>query len=114
MTNRIANKKLQRWFAKEQEAQFDNKISLSDGEDISVPTTEFNLVYQLLHIYRHLFGEGIGLRQLMDYYMVLRTVENGKEGSERYREVKNVVFMLGLRAVRFCFDVGTRICIWFA
>lgn len=96
LTNRIANKKLQRWFAKEQEAQFDNKIGLSDGEDISVPTTKFNLVYQLLHIYRHLFGEGIGLRQLMDYYMVLRTVDDGKEGSERYREVKKVVSCLGL------------------
>ena len=31
---------------------------------ISVPTDEFNRVYILLHIYRHLFGEGIGLRQV--------------------------------------------------
>lgn len=95
LTNRIANKKLQRWFAKEQEAQFDNKISLSAGENISVPTIEFNLVYQLLHIYRHLFGEGIGLRQLMDYYFVMMqeiVVENGS----KVKEVQKVVSDLGL------------------
>ena len=34
----------------------------------------FNAVYQLVHIYRHLFNEGIGLRQLLDYYFVLRTL----------------------------------------
>lgn len=33
-----------------------------------VPSWEFNVVYLLSHIYRHLFGLGIGLRQLMDYY----------------------------------------------
>ena len=36
-----------------------------------VPTLAFNRVYILLHIYRHLFFEGIGLRQILDYYYVL-------------------------------------------
>lgn len=36
-----------------------------------VPSYKFNVVYLLSHIYRHLFGMGIGLRQLMDYYYVL-------------------------------------------
>lgn len=39
---------------------------------ISVPTTEFNIIYQLGHIFHHFFDEGIGLRQLIDYYYVLR------------------------------------------
>lgn len=41
-----------------------------------IPTLEFNTVFQLLHIYKHLFEEGIGLRQLMDYYFVLKKSQN--------------------------------------
>lgn len=90
LTNRIVNKKLQRWFAKEQNVQFANKINLSNGESISVPTTEFNLVYQLLHIYRHLFGEGIGLRQLMDYYFLVKHEMEVEKGS-KVKKVREVV-----------------------
>ena len=44
--------------------------------ELGFPTASvsFNAVYQLVHIYRHLFNEGIGLRQLLDYYFVLRTL----------------------------------------
>ena len=45
-------------------------FAASDG-GFSVPSLRFNLVYLLMHIYRHVFHEGIGLRQLMDYYFVL-------------------------------------------
>lgn len=40
-------------------------------QTIPVPDMAFNRVYILVHIYRHLFAEGIGLRQLLDYYFVL-------------------------------------------
>lgn len=56
-----------RWL-KWQERQFSPQ---KDG-NISVASTEFNLVLILLHIYRHLFQEGIGLRQLIDYFFVLK------------------------------------------
>ena len=36
-----------------------------------VEPLEFNVVFQLLHLYKHIFEEGIGLRQLIDYYFVL-------------------------------------------
>ena len=36
-----------------------------------IPTVEFNIILQLTHIYSHLMNEGIGLRQLVDYYYVL-------------------------------------------
>ena len=36
-----------------------------------IPIVEFNIIFQLTHIYSHLMNEGIGLRQLVDYYYVL-------------------------------------------
>lgn len=76
----IENRKLQRYFEACADEQFQHKVELPEGVGaISVPTDEFNRVYVLLHIYGHLFGEGIGLRQVLDYYYVLRqpaTVES--------------------------------------
>lgn len=40
------------------------------------PTIEFNVVYVLIHIYKHLFDEGVGMRQLMDYLFVLKARKN--------------------------------------
>lgn len=41
--------------------------------DVDVPSAnyEFNRLFMLHHIYRHLFSEGIGLRQIVDYAMLL-------------------------------------------
>ena len=44
---------------------------LGEQGEIAIPTAEFNLIFQLTHIFSHLMNEGIGLRQLVDYYYVL-------------------------------------------
>ena len=47
-------------------------MRLPDGAgDIAIPTTAFNVVYQLCHLYHHFFDEGIGMRQMIDYYFVM-------------------------------------------
>ena len=47
-------------------------MSLPDGAgDIAVPTTAFNVIYQLTHLYHHFFDEGIGMMQIIDYYHVV-------------------------------------------
>ena len=72
MNNPIYNTRLQKWFKRNADLQCSNVISLPDGAgDIAVPTTAFNVVYQLSHLYHHFFDEGIGMRQIIDYYFVL-------------------------------------------
>lgn len=74
LANRILNRRLQQWFAKEKDNQMNHRVEFYDKE-ISVPTDDFNIVYQMTHIYKHLFNEGIGMRQLMDYYVLLSVAE---------------------------------------
>ena len=69
------NKHLQKYFNKHSDEQFNNKVKFGDKE-ISVPTPEFNIVFQLSHIYNHLFHEGIGLRQIIDYYYILKCYDS--------------------------------------
>ena len=66
------NRRMQKWFGKVMDLQCGNVVALPDGYgEIAVPTTSFNVVYVLSHLYRHVFTEGIGLRQLLDYYFVV-------------------------------------------
>ena len=65
LLNLWKNKRLQKWFK-------ENEVLLYfHNTDLVTPTIEMNLFYILLHIYRHFFTEGVGLRQLIDYYFVL-------------------------------------------
>ena len=72
MNNPIYNARLQKWFKRNVDLQCSNVVSLPDciGE-IAIPTTAFNVVYQLTHLYHHFFDEGIGMRQIIDYYHVV-------------------------------------------
>lgn len=83
----IHNARLQRWMESRAEDLFRHSVMLEGGQQVIVPDTSFNLVYILLHIYRHLFGEGIGLRQVLDYYFVLlaSTEEERREAMRTLR-----------------------------
>lgn len=68
----VHNSRMQKWFKEVMDLQCSNVVTLPDGYgEITVPTTSFNVIYILSHLYRHIFTEGIGLRQLLDYYFVL-------------------------------------------
>lgn len=77
--NPIYLQRLKKYF---NDQSFDNFVELSKSAGkIYVPTLEFNRYYILLHIYRHYFTEGIGLRQMLDYYYVL--LKGGTEESKK-------------------------------
>ena len=65
------DRKLQKYYERVKEKQFSHRVMLGEQGEIAIPTVEFNLIFQLTHIYAHLMNEGIGLRQLLDYYYVL-------------------------------------------
>lgn len=72
MNNPIYNARLQKWFKRNADLQCSNVVSLPNGiGEIAIPTTAFNVVYQLTHLYHHFFDEGIGMRQIIDYYYVV-------------------------------------------
>ena len=78
MNGYFANRRLQRWFASVADEQFSH-VEPSLG--FAVPTLHFDAVYFLVHIYRHVLEEGVGLRQIYDYYYVLRQLDSA--GRER-------------------------------
>ena len=72
MNNPIYNARLQKWFKRNADLQCSHIVSLPDGAgDIAIPTSSFNVVYQLTHLYHHFFDEGIGMRQIIDYFLVV-------------------------------------------
>ena len=68
----VHNRRMQKWFKEVMGEQCNHRVSLPDGYgEIHVPQVSFNVIYILSHLYRHIFTEGVGLRQLLDYYYVV-------------------------------------------
>lgn len=73
MHSLVHNRRMQRWIDSVAGEQFRHEVDLPDGVGkVCVPTNGFNRIYQMSHISKHFFHEGIGLRQIVDYYFLLR------------------------------------------
>ena len=68
----LRNWRMQRWFDVHADVCMKNKTHMG----FAVPTPSVNVVYQMCHLFSHYFDEGLGLRQLMDYYFALRVWHN--------------------------------------
>ena len=68
MRNLFDDRKLTRWFESYGQESF---IYLKE-KGFAIPSLDFNRIFILTHIYRHFLFEGIGLRQIIDYYFVLK------------------------------------------
>ena len=83
------NRKLQKYYERVKEEQFSHRVMLGEQGEIAIPTVEFNLIFQLTHIFAHLMNEGIGLRQLLDYYFLLLHADM-KDVAELQRNLKHI------------------------
>lgn len=73
MHNLIHNRRLQSWFSEQAAEQCDHEVELPDGAGlVAAPTDAFNRIFQMAHISKHVLHEGIGLRQVIDYYYLLK------------------------------------------
>lgn len=97
MANPFANRRLQKWIQIEKTKQFENSINLNEECQIHAPTLAFNRVFILHHIYRHFFYKGIGLRQMMDFYYVLKQgfTKDEQEYTQRIYKKLNLLNFAG-------------------
>ena len=102
MNNPLYHARLQKWFKRNADLQCSNVVSLPDGAgDIAIPTTAFNVVYQLTHLYHHFFDEGIGMRQIIDYYYVVNNDELLVIKETLQKELKHLGLWKFARAVMY-------------
>lgn len=98
MRNLFDNRKLARWYE-----SFDpESFVYLEKKGFAVPPASFNVIFILTHIYRHFLFEGIGLKQVMDYYFVLKnghTENTGILSPAEKDEIKGT--LKALRLTRF-------------
>ena len=102
MNNPIYHARLQKWFRRNADLQCSHIVRLPDGAgDIAIPTTAFNVIYQLTHLYHHFFDEGIGMRQIIDYYYVVNNDELLAIKDTLQKELKHLGLWKFARAVMY-------------
>lgn len=89
--NFFYNRRLQQYFDSRKKEQMENNILLNEGEQaVAVPTDSFNRVFQMSHLMKHFLYEGVGLRQVIDYYYLLRRGMTNEEKAEEQRILKHL------------------------
>lgn len=65
------------------------------SDERETPVLAFNRIYILIHCFNHLVGHGVGMRQVMDYYYVL------KQGFTEEERKATLEWLKNLRLMRF-------------
>lgn len=91
-------RKFERWCTEQHLIQMNNWHSIPSGNGrISIPTYEFNLVFQLVHVMRHIFSEGIGMRHIIDYYWSVERF-SASQTDDKVR-LRSILHSFGLEAL---------------
>lgn len=103
-----SNRRLQFFFQDKAEKQYSN---YDEAIGFAHSTIDFDLVFSIVHIYRHIFSEGIGLRQLVDYYYILQrsTEEQRHEAYDVLCQLKMKSFVGGIMWILMeCFGMNIK------
>lgn len=72
MKTPIIGRRVKAYYDGEKDRQMKHKVKLASGKEIVAPTNDFQAIHILQHAFGHFLFEGIGMRQLMDYYFVMQ------------------------------------------
>lgn len=98
LINWFADRRLQRYVSRIEKEQFENKVVL-DGVKVGSLTNDFNVVYQLLHMYAHFFSTRNNFKQFVDYYYLLKqglTDKQKKDAVALMKELKVLKYGRGM------------------
>lgn len=88
-SNYILDRKLKRFYRQQSVVQFDHKVTLDENDKITAADPFFDSIHLLLHILGHYLYEGVGLRQVMDYYYTVRHADVQQRKEEIIAYYKN-------------------------
>ena len=92
MRHPFRNMKLNEYLLSWIEANYTNYRKIAEGVSVPCPVFEYDVVYQLEHVYGHFISRGVGLRQIMDFYFLMQKAPE----NNNYEAVKKGVEDIGL------------------
>ena len=96
MSDPFRNRRFQRLFA-----EIDRCVCTKEIDGVTLPAMriEYDIIYQMNHIYRHLMDEGVGLRQILDYYFACDSFHDSVslDGGKAVDKVMKEVERLGMK-----------------
>ncbi len=99
--NPIRNWRLQRYFKKQMVGQM---VEREMG--FGYPSVEFNAIYSLVHTFHHLMDEGVGLRHVVDYFYILKSIHTENKSTEVVAALQRFGLMKFLRAMMYVLKVA--------
>lgn len=99
----IIGGRVRAYYESEKARQMEHKVALASGQEIVAPTNDFQVIHILQHAFGHFLFEGIGMRQLMDYYFVMQqpfteeekaSIVKTMKGFGMYRFARGVAYIL--------------------
>lgn len=92
MSEPCKNRRFQKHFADVDECRTFAEL---EGVEIPCLKVDEDVIYQMNHIYRHLIDEGVGLRQVVDYYFLLQAWN--KLHARSKEEIMKIISWLGMK-----------------